>query len=73
MPSTPRNIFGPECSYDRTATAQKILEKLMMLAVYGPLQFISQELHRATIVIRVAEDSQNQALNQKICVDASTK
>jgi len=37
----------------------KILEKLMqwLATVCGPLQFISQELQRAIIVIRIAEDS----------------
>ena len=34
-----------------------ILEKPMRLAVCDPLQFISQELHWAIIVFRIAEDS----------------
>jgi hypothetical protein len=36
-----------------------ILEKLTRLAVYGPLQFISQELYWAIIVFfRIAEDTE---------------
>jgi hypothetical protein len=45
-----------------------ILEKLTRLAVYGPLQFISQELHWAIIVFRIAEDSKTKLRIRKYVV-----